>query len=221
MGLQVIGSGLGRTGTTSLKKALTMLGLGPCQHMLDVLACPERMGLWVDAGAGTADWDAIFEGYRSTVDYPGAVYWRELAARYPDAKVVHSVRDPDEWYDSTQETIFAPDRRAGRTFDNPSLRARFFGSFTGAIHGRLHDRAFMTDYFCRHTEQVTAGLAPERLLVYEVGQGWEPLCGFLGVPVPDQPFPAENARAAWWRPGQASPSSQGESGRSLEMPDRR
>ncbi len=201
MGLKVIGSGLGRTGTTSLKTALTVLGFGPCQHMIDVIASPERMALWIDAGAGRADWDAIFDGYRSTVDFPGAVYWRELAAHYPDAKVIHSVRDPDEWYESTQQTIFAPDRRAGRTFDDPSLRARFFGSFTDAIRGRLHDRDFLTGYFSRHTEQVAAGIAPGRLLIYQLGEGWEPLCRFLGVPVPDQPFPAANARSAWWRAG--------------------
>ena len=102
MALKVIGSGLGRTGTLSLKLALEQLGLGPCHHMVEVFMHPESIPLWVAAGAGKADWPAIFSGYQSMVDYPGCKFWRELIDYYPDAKVLHSIRDPERWFESTQ-----------------------------------------------------------------------------------------------------------------------
>ena len=191
MALKVVGSGLGRTGTKSMQSALNILGFGPCHHMVEVFAHPESMKLWIDAGAGKPDWDAIFDGYHSMVDYPGAHHWRALAAYYPDAKVLHTVRDPDQWFDSTQATIFAPDSAAVADTE----RAAFFQSFTGALRPHLQDRAYMTQYFRDHTEAVKATIAPERLLIYEAGDGWEPLCRFLGVPVPDVPYPSENSRA--------------------------
>jgi hypothetical protein len=196
MALQVVGSGLGRTGTKSLQTALTLLGLGPCHHMVEVFAHPESMALWIEAGAGRPDWDAIFAGYRSMVDYPGAAYWRELADYYPDAKVLHSVRDPDQWFDSTQATIFAPNGGVDIALSQPgSPMAAFFRSFAGPFAEHMHDRAFMTDHFRRHTEEVKATIAPERLLIYEVGSGWEPLCAFFGAPAPDEPYPSENSTA--------------------------
>ena len=191
MALKVVGSGLGRTGTKSLQTALNMLGVGPCHHMVEVFAHPESVPLWIEAGAGRPDWDKIFDGYGAMVDYPGARYWRELAAFYPEAKVLHSVRDPDRWFDSTQATIFAPGSPV--TTDGPL--SPFFDSFAGDIRGHLHDRAFMVDHFRRHSEAVIQAIPPERLLVYEAGQGWGPLCAFLGVPIPDAPYPSENSRA--------------------------
>jgi hypothetical protein len=192
MALKIIGSGLGRTGTKSLHAALNMLGFGRCHHMVEVFAHPESVPLWVAAGKGKPDWDAIFAGYQAMVDYPGAHYWRELAEYYPDAKVLHSVRDPDEWFDSTQATIFSPDS-PGRRTEGPMVE--FFASFTGGFNPHLHDRAFMTEHFRQHTENVKRAIAPERLLVYQMGEGWDRLCAFLGVPVPDQDFPAQNSRA--------------------------
>jgi hypothetical protein len=196
MALQIVGSGLGRTGTKSLQTALTMLGLGPCHHMVEVFEHPESMALWIEAGAGRPDWDAIFAGYRSMVDYPGAAYWRQLADYYPDAKVLHSVRDPDRWFESTQATIFAPNGGVDRALSEPdNPMAPFFRSFAGAFAEHVHDRVAMTDYFRRHTEEVKATIAPERLLIYEVGSGWDPLCKFFKVPVPVEPYPSENSRA--------------------------
>lgn len=192
MALKVIGSGLGRTGTKSLQTALNMLGVGPCHHMVEVFAHPESVPLWIEAGAGRPNWDAIFADYGAMVDYPGAAYWRELAAYYPDAKVLHTVRDPDQWFDSTQATIFAP---GSGTTQTEGPMAAFFGSFLGKLQPHLHDRAYMTDYFVRHTEAVKAAIPPERLLVYQAGQGWEPLCAFLGLPIPAEPYPSENNRA--------------------------
>ena len=191
MSLKVVGSGLGRTGTKSLQTALNMLGLGPCHHMVEVFAHPESRFLWIEAAKGRPDWDAIFAGYQSMVDYPGAHFWRQIAAHYPDAKVLHSVRDPDKWFESTQATIFSPDSPASAA----GPFAEFFASFMGDFGDKLHDRAFMTDYFRRHTENVVQAIPKERLLIYHVGEGWEPLCKFLGVPVPAEPFPSENSRA--------------------------
>jgi hypothetical protein len=195
MALEVIGSGLGRTGTKSLQTALNMLGVGPCHHMVEVFAHPESMALWVEAGNKRPDWDAIFAGYRSAVDYPSAAYWRELAAHYPQAKVLHTVRDPESWFESTQSTIFAPDgapARAMATGEGPM--APFFKSFVGDFAGHLHDRPFLVDYFQRHTEAVKAAIPAERLLIYQASQGWGPLCKFLGVAEPDAPYPSENSR---------------------------
>ena len=191
MVLKIVGSGLGRTGTKSLQSALNMLGFGPCHHMVEVFAHPESMALWIEAGAGRPDWEAIFAGYNSVVDYPGARYWRQIAARYPDAKILHTVRDPDQWFDSTQATIFAPDSMVNR----PGPAAAFFDSIVGDMRAQLHDRAFMTDHFRRHTEEVKKTIPPERLLIYEAGQGWAPLCEFLGVAIPEEPYPSENSRA--------------------------
>ncbi len=197
MTLHVIGSGLGRTGTKSLQTALNMLGVGPCHHMIEVFMHPETMSLWIEAGHGRPDWEAIFADYRSAVDYPSAAYWRELAAYYPEAKVIHTVRDPDSWFESTQATIFNPQNPgiAAVNAGEGGERVDFFRSFMGPVAGKMNDRAAMTDYFREHSAAVIAAIPPERLLVYEAGQGWEPLCAFLGVAVPDEPYPSENNRA--------------------------
>jgi hypothetical protein len=194
MALKVMGSGLGRTGTLSLKLALEQLGLGPCHHMVEVFAHPESVPLWLSAGSGKPDWEAIFDGYLSMVDYPGCKFWRELIAYYPDAKVIHSLRDPDRWFESTQATIFAPG--SGATNAQGQMRD-FFDIVTSDFGGRLDDQAFMVDYFKHHTEAVKASVPADRLLVFEASDGWEPLCAFLGVAVPDTPFPMENSRAAF------------------------
>src|SRR4026207_181124 len=108
MGLKVIGAGLGRTGTLSLKLALEQLGYGPCYHMTEVFLNPADMRLWIDAADGHPDWDTLFRNFASTVDYPGCSYWRHLVRHYPEARVLLSVRDPDQWFESTQATIFSP-----------------------------------------------------------------------------------------------------------------
>jgi hypothetical protein len=193
MTLKVVGTGLGRTGTKSMQTALNMLGVGPCHHMVEVFQRPESMALWIAAAAGQPDWEGIFEGYQSVVDYPGAAHWRALVSYYPEARVLHTVRDADTWFDSTQATIFAPG--SGALAESPATP--FFQTVTGVFGDRIHDRAFMTDYFRRHTEAVIAEVPAERLLVFQVGEGWDRLCPFLGVPVPAEPFPSENSREAF------------------------
>jgi hypothetical protein len=190
MTIAVIGSGLGRTGTLSLKMALEQLGLGPCHHMVEVFPRMESVPLWIEAAAGRPNWDAIFAEFRSAVDYPTCAFWRELADYYPKAKIIHTVRDPGRWFDSTQETIFSP---ANMAAVGQGPMAPFFNIISGDYAGRTADRAFMIDYFRRHTAAVQAAIPKERLLVFEARQGWEPLCAFLGLPEPAIPFPRENS----------------------------
>jgi Sulfotransferase domain len=195
MPLKVIGAGLGRTATFSMKFALEHLGLGPCYHMAEVMAgARKNVPLWLDVVGGKPDWDAVFEGYESTTDYPACTYWRELAEHYPDAKVVLTVRDANTWFDSVNETIFS-DQMQGPLAGSPievMMQGAVFDAF--GDRSRVKDRAFMTEWFERRNQDVVDGLPPERLLVYSPKQGWEPLCDFLGVPVPDAPFPRVNSR---------------------------
>ena len=192
MALKVIGAGLGRTGTLSLKVALEQIGFGPCYHMAEVLmAIDVAPDLWLRAGEGRPDWERIFQGFSSTVDYPACIFWKELADYYPDAKVLLSVRDPQSWFESTQASIFGPMMELLRqTPAGPFLDRIVFDQFGD----RLHDRDFMIDHFNRHTDAVVSAIPADRLLVYEAKQGWGPLCAFLGVPVPDAPFPRINSR---------------------------
>jgi hypothetical protein len=190
MALKVVGSGLGRTGTLSLKGALEALGFGPCHHMVEVFKRPESLTLWIAAAQGKPDWDTIFREFNAMVDYPGAKFYRQIAEHYPEAKVVHSVRDPDKWFDSTQATIFSPENIARMT--SGPMRA-FAEGFMGDLIEHAHDRAYMTAHFRRHDEEVRSVIPKERLLVFEAAQGWEPLCAFLGVPAPQTPFPKVNS----------------------------
>lgn len=203
--MEVIGVGFGRTGTASLKLALERVGFGPCYHMFEVLERPERARDWMEAAdGGPADWDRILAGYRSTVDWPGTYFWRELVDAYPGARVVLTVRDPAAWYDSAAGTIFRATLRSSRPLARLLLRLgrpRALREFTpmvrrliwdGTFDGRFADRDHAIRVFERHGEEVRRRVPADRLLVLDVGQGWEPLCAFLGVPVPDEPFPRVN-----------------------------
>lgn len=193
MGLKVIGAGLGRTGTLSLKLALERLDFGPCYHMTEIMArARTRMPQWFEVVAGRPDWDAIFTGFSSTVDYPTATYWRELAAHYPEAKVILSDRDPHAWYASVRETIFSPQNVA--SFLESPVRDFMVGAVFGPFMDRLDDEAAMVDWFTRWREEVIAALPPERLLVHRSADGWEPLCTFLGAPIPEAPYPRVNSK---------------------------
>jgi hypothetical protein len=192
MALKIIGAGLGRTGTLSLKIALEQLGFVKCYHMAEVLMNPRDAACWVDAAAGRPDWERIFEGYAATVDYPGCRYWRELAEYYPAAKVILSVRDAQRWFESTQATIFSPQNRERLQF--PQMREFFDKNVYADFGERIHDRDYMVAAFERHNEEVRRAISPERLLEFDVKQGWQPLCEFLGVPVPATPFPRTNSR---------------------------
>ena len=192
MALDVVGVGLGRTGTLSLKVALEILGFKPCYHMVEVWANPESMRGWIDAADGRPNWEALFAGYRATVDYPGCRFWRELTSAYSQAKVVLTVRDPASWFDSTQTTIFSQLIRS-RVDGSPA--AEFLEKTVWDEFGpHLHDRGYMIAAFERHMAEVQRAIPPERLLVLDVKQGWQPLCAFLNVPIPSKPFPRLNSR---------------------------
>lgn len=193
MALKIIGAGLGRTGTLSLKFALERLSFGPCHHMAEVwVNFADQVPKWLDVVNGKPDWDAVFDGYVSAVDYPACTYWRELAALYPDAKIILSVRNPESWFSSVNTTIFS-EAMLGRLAQGP-LKAFFDGAVIADFGDRIGDRDFMIDYFERRTRDIIAEVPPERLLVFEAKEGWAPLCNFLGVPVPDVPFPRVNSR---------------------------
>jgi len=161
--------------------------------MSEVLAGVRRnVPLWLDVIDGKPDWDAVFDGFQSTTDYPACTYWRELADHFPDAKIVLTVRDADSWFDSVSQTIFS-EQMQGSLAGSP-LEKLMQGAIFDAFDGRVRDRAYMTDWFERRNQQVIDGLPAERLLVYSPKQGWEPLCAFLGVPLPTVPFPRVNSR---------------------------
>ncbi|MFD0686098.1 sulfotransferase family protein [Actinomadura fibrosa] len=215
--MEVIGAGFGRTGTASLRAALETLGFAPCYHMSVVIQEPFRVRQWLDVAEGRGPgWDEVFAGFPAAVDWPAASYWRELAAHYPDAKVILTVRDPARWYDSVAGTIFAsalaerrpPPLRRRITRWLVERRAPDFALYPRmakatvmdrVFDGRVGDRAHVLAVFERHIAEVKAEIPPERLLVLDVRDGWEPLCAFLGVPVPDEPFPEVNEREAWHR----------------------
>lgn len=200
--LDVIGAGFGRTGTASLKVALERLGFGPCYHMFEVIGDTGRVADWENVVAGgDVDWDAVFAGYRSTVDWPGAAYWRELVQRCPDAPVVLTVRDPHRWYRSTYDTIYQFAKHGGPPPDTDPASAEVFERllpvlnkmiWDGTFSGRFEDAAYAMQVFDQHNDHVRRSVSDDRLLVYEVSQGWQPLCEHLGVPVPDEPFPHVN-----------------------------
>ena len=202
MALQVIGAGLGRTGTLTLKAALEQLGFGPCHHMTEVIANPGQFDFWNRAARGDAvEWEDVYGGYRATVDWPGAHFWKELADRYPEAKVVLSRRDPGRWYDSMAETILKSMEMmqlAGP--DVPEDHPMYFGGVLIArdTFGFDYSRDNVIAAFERHNAAVRSAIAPGRLLAFEAVMGWEPLCAFLGVDVPAEPFPNTNARDEFW-----------------------
>jgi hypothetical protein len=189
MGLKVIGAGFGRTGTDSMREALNMLGLGPCHHMLEVNASDEQKRLWRALARGeNLGWDNLFAGYTACVDWPAAHYWRELIDVYPDAKVVLTYRSPESWWESFSKTIV---RGIAQSTDLASLgialiRDQVFG-------GKPHDRAHAIALYEANVAAVKATVPAARLLVHNLGDGWEPLCRHLGVPVPAEPYPSRNS----------------------------
>jgi sulfotransferase family protein len=214
--MKVIGAGFGRTGTLSTKAALEKLGFGPCYHMFELMSRPEHLTAW-DAATDrvargeTADWEKIFSGYEATVDWPGCVYYEELMEAYPDAKVLLNVRDPERWYNSVQDSFLrqmgspSPVRSAMMFKVLPAVlpSMRRMASVSDKMMERtfgvsrfedMWDKANAIEVFEKHIERVREHVPNEKLLVYDVKQGWEPLCAFLGVEVPDEPFPYLNDR---------------------------
>lgn len=200
--LKIIGAGFGRTGTSSLKAALEQIGFGPTYHMSEVFAHLDHVPRWQAAADGEAiDWEDIFGDYQSAVDWPASAFYRQLMDAYRDAKVILTVRDPEKWHQSGVNTIFPTRRWGPDEVIPPDIRA--WGKmlddvlWNGIFEGRVLDREHAVATFKRHITEVTAAVPPEHLLVFDVREGWEPLCAFLGVPVPAEPFPRLNDSASF------------------------
>ncbi|GAA3796397.1 sulfotransferase family protein [Sphaerisporangium flaviroseum] len=200
--LRIIGVGLGRTGTMTLKKALCRLGFGPCYHFTEVFAHPRHLHDWAAGANGVPEaWRGPLTGYVSTTDWPGVTFWREMVEAYPDAKVILTSRDAAAWYESVTSTVFAamsgrfPEAAERfRSFETAEQLAQFgrLGVIGRCFDGRIDDRDHVIACYERHNQAVRETVAPERLLDFQVSQGWEPLCAFLGVEVPEDPFPHSN-----------------------------
>ena len=206
--MNIIGAGFGRTGTTSLKAALETLEFGPAYHMTEVFTHPRHVRFWEAARRGErVDWESFFSGYEITVDWPACAFYAELMEAFPEAPVILTVRDPERWYESTRNTIYGI-RRVSAGPAPVRLAFALAGLFAPGVigiarladeivwkdtfDGRFEDRSHAIETFHRHNEEVRRHVPPERLLVYDVKEGWTPLCDFLGVEVPDRPFPHLN-----------------------------
>ncbi len=199
MNLHVIGAGLGRTGTNSLKLAIEHLGLGPCHHMEDVPDHLDQVPLWSAAMGGSPDWDAIYRGYASAVDWPTAAFFRELVDVYPSAKFVLTLRRKDSWAESFSETVY---KLASGREHAPAPMLPLLHMIAGVIcrtgFPEGLDATALAGAFVTHNAAVEATIPAPRLLIYWVSEGWEPLCRFLGAPVPEEPFPHTNRRDQFW-----------------------
>ena len=202
MALSVIGAGFGRTGTMSIKMALEHLGLGPCHHMEEVFGNPAQLPNWLAAAQGQqVDWDDVFTGYGSAVDWPSAHYWRELAEVYPNSKILLSVRPAERWWESFSGTIkkileirdTIPEEYP-RSVANMGYKIIAEQTFSNA----MDDKAKVLSAFQKRIEDVKQAIPAERLLIFDVSEGWAPLCKFLNLPVPDGEFPRSNSKSEFW-----------------------
>ncbi len=199
MTLRVVGSGLGRTGTKSMKEALEILLGAPCYHMVECFEHPDHPSQWLDAIKGRpVDWDALYDGYAATVDWPSAACWKELADVYPEALILHSERPADEWFASADRTILEGFKKPRDEWDEPGTNP-----WWDMAIAMLEDR-FTPDFLDRDAAMaavdawnadVRATADPDRLLIWQTGAGWEPICEALDLPIPDQPFPHTNTTA--------------------------
>ena len=204
MTIRVIGAGFGRTGTASLQQALHLLGFEKCYHMAEVFQHVEDAKVWDAAMDGQpVDWDTLFAGYQAAVDWPACTFYQALMRHYPKAKVILTVRDPEQWHASAMQTIYGvrsvPVSQMGPL--GPVFQTirpmHDHVIWDGTFHGRFAEKKHALDVFDRHNAEVKRVVPPERLLVYEVSQGWEPLCHFLDSAVPAEPFPHMNTSAAF------------------------
>ncbi len=210
MSIKIIGAGLPRTGTSTLKECLQRLGYSKTYHMKELLVNPQDLHYWKTLKeTGTTDWDKLYNGFVATVDFPGYPWYKEHMKRYPDAKVILTVRPFDKWHISVNSTI----KNAGpqtlpqklMAMAKLAFNARFrnvikcvkFAKqtiFEGHLEGRFEDKAFAEQVFNKHIADVKAYVPADKLLVWDVAEGWAPLCKFLNVPVPEGPLPHENKK---------------------------
>lgn len=191
--LEVIGAGFGRTGTHSLAAALEILGYGPCYHMLELHRNPDHNSAWADAMEGNeVEWHALFKAYNSTVEWPTVSFLDQILPEFPKAKVVLTLRDAEDWYESASATIF--DGLALSRF-NPDPIQRKRGGLArrlildGVFSGRHREKEHAIAVYRQHIDRVIGMVSTESLLLYRIGEGWEPLCEFLSVKSPEEDFP--------------------------------
>ena len=196
MSIKVIGAGFGRTGTLSLKQALETLGFAKCYHMVEVAQNLPHARVWLKASRGGAiDWPALFQGYQSTVDWPSCNFYLQQMAAFPEAKVLLSLRDPEDWYKSVMSTIYPNSIKALESGDEAARqRGRWAMDiiWNPVFGGRVDEPNHAMGVFQAHNEAVQRAVPNERLLIFEASQGWPPLCDFLSLPIPDQPYPHTN-----------------------------
>lgn len=206
-GPRVIGAGFGRTGTASLKRALESLGFGPCHHMEEVLKDSSQVPTWAAASRGEkVDWTTFMAKWGSCVDFPSALYYRELMDAFPDAKVILTIRDAESWYASMSATIVPmfnrfPNRIVMRflpVLGNP-IRSMGASHLRKDVIDRFSEKEHIKKVFEDHIDEVKRVVPADRLLVFSPKEGWAPLCAFLDVPVPDGPFPRVNDTAEFKR----------------------
>ena len=205
-GLRVIGAGLGRTGTASLQQALAILYGAPCYHMSEVIAHSDRVKFWTEVALqrkSNEDFREHFKDFAAAVDLPTCLYWEQLLRAYPDAKVILSVRDPDSWVKSVKATILLTHSTyAGSPWGIwllqtviPYWRAVWrmveVSCWSPLLEGDYSD-SNMRQRFIDWVEDVKKRCPKDKLLIFESSQGWGPLCAFLGVSVPETPYPYVN-----------------------------
>jgi hypothetical protein len=195
MALRVVGAGLGRTGTMSLKIALERLLGGPCYHMIEVFARPHHVAAWRAASEGEdIDWDELFDGFAGAVDWPVSAFWREISDAFPSSVILLSSRDSAGWWQSFDRTILENFRRDTIPGTEP-----LFEMVTGLLRKRFTanptSEPESVGAYDAHNANVRATAAAGRLVEWHPGDGWEPLCTALDVPVPDEEFPHVNTTA--------------------------
>ena len=210
MSIKIIGAGLPRTGTNTLREALEILGFSKTYHMKHLLVHPEDLHYWATLKAtGTTDWEALYDGYQATVDFPCYPWYKEHMKQYPDAKVILSLRPFEKWYTSYHSTIWKAQNppeaeRAAmgeRIAADPRLQSvmkvmGFSKQVMSQDHfqGKFLDKEFMEKLFNEYNEEVKGYVPADKLLVFDVTEGWEPLCKFLNAEVPNEPLPHTNKK---------------------------
>ncbi|RRV30161.1 hypothetical protein EGI94_19995 [Stutzerimonas stutzeri] len=175
---KVFGIGFHKTGTKSLASALETLGYrvhGP-EWVRDAQACVSLQSLWVYASR-------VVDSYDAFQDNPWPLLWRELVARFPDARFILTVRDEAQWLDSAVRYFGS---------DATPMRRLIYGADAGSPIG--NEDTYLARYH-QHNAEVRQALAgSKRFLEFDIasGEGWKPLCQFLEQPIPSLPFPHAN-----------------------------
>ncbi len=210
MSIKIIGAGLPRTGTNTLKASLEKLGYSKTYHMKELLVHPDHLKYWLLLkNTGSTEWEKLYDGYQATVDFPAYPWYKEHMAQYPDAKVILSVRPFEKWYDSVYNTIWKAGPQTAlqkigmllKLLFNPRLRSvvqcvKLAKTMIFKVHfqGKFEDKIFAEKIFDQHIENVRAFVPAGQLLIYDVSEGWAPLCAFLGVDMPAEPVPHLNKK---------------------------